>query len=161
VIFTGHSINVSTAYSVFAGLPLDDVFEAHLSHKAFLERLDSPFVLNNYLDTYEIFLQLTGTEKGAAESLQTRWNDREVRLRAIEDENLQLGVFIHYAKRCMIMFFFGNYQQCYDAACKARPLEEYAMGTLYVAQLYFYWCLSAAMLHETGTPAEKKRYAGV
>ncbi|MFZ5563797.1 MAG: diguanylate cyclase [Thermodesulfobacteriota bacterium] len=161
VIFTGHSINVSAAYSVFAGLPLDDVFEAHLSHKAFLERLDSPFVLNNYMDTYEIFLQLTGAEKGAAESLQTHWNDREARLRAIEDENLQLGIFLHYAKRCMIMFFFGNYQQCFDTAAKARPLEEYAMGTLYVAQVYFYWCLSAAKLYDGAPPAEKKRYERV
>lgn len=161
VIFTGHSINVSAAYSVFAGLPLDDVFEAHLSHKAFLERLDSPFVLNNYMDTYEIFLQLTGAEKSAAESLQTRWNDREARLRAIEDQNLQLGVFIHYAKRCMIMFFFGNFQQCFDTAAKAKPLEEYAMGTLYVAQLYFYWCLSAAKLYDAAPPAEKGRYAKV
>ncbi|ABW66455.1 BREX system ATP-binding domain-containing protein [Desulfosudis oleivorans] len=157
VIFTGHSINVSAAYSMFAGLPLDGVFEAHLSHKAFLERLDSPFVLNNYMDTYEIFLQLTGTEKSTKENLQTQWNDREARLRAIEDENLQLGVFIHYAKRCMIMFLFGNYQQCFDTAVKAGPLEAYAMGTLYVAQVCFYWCLSAAKLYDEASPAGKKK----
>ncbi len=158
IIFTGHSINVAAAYRLFTGFPLDAVFEDHKGRSAFLERLDSPFILNNYLDTYEIVNQLRGSEEDGGESLQTRWDDREKRLKAIEDENLQLGMFIHYAKREMIMFLFGKFQAVFDLACRADKVVEFAMGTMYVAEHYFYWALSAARLYADGSAADRRRF---
>ena len=156
IIFTGHSINVAAAYRLFTGFPLDAVFEDHKGRSAFLERLDSPFILNNYLDTYEIVSQLKGGGEDDGESLQTKWDDREERLKAIEDENLQLGMFIHYAKREMIMFMLGKFQACFDLGVKADPIIDYAMGTMYVAEHYFYWGLSAARLYRENDDADKR-----
>jgi len=150
LIFAGHSLNVTSEYSMFAGLPLDTIFDKHLSRKSFLERLDTPFILNNYLDTYEMFIQLKGLEKRRDdEYLQAKWKEREKLLEALDSEDLQLGMFIHYAKRCMVMFMFGNYRSCFEAAAKAEEVVEYAVGTLYVAELYFYWCLASAKLYDS------------
>ncbi|MEW6077618.1 MAG: diguanylate cyclase [Thermodesulfobacteriota bacterium] len=156
IIFTGHSINVSAAYRLFTGFPLDAIFEDHKGRSAFLERLDSPFILNNYLDTYEMVTQLRGGGEADGESLQTRWDDREQRLKAIEDENLQLGMFIHFAKREMLLFFFGKYRECYDMGCRADRIIDYAMGTMYVAEHYFYWGLSAARLCLEDATADRR-----
>ncbi len=161
VVFTGHSINVTAAYRIFAGLPLDTVFEEHQAHKTFLEKIDSPFILNNYLDTYEIVSQLKGAADQDDKHIQTKWDVRQERLQAIEDENLQLGMFIHYVKRKMIMFLFGNYRECFALSLKAEDVVEYGMGTMYVSEHYFLWCLSAAALYGSGTAAEKKEYAGI
>ncbi len=154
ILFTGHSINVAAAYRLFTGFPLDAVLEDHKGRSAFLRRLDSPFILNNYLDTFEIVSQLKGGED--EETLQTKWDDRETRLKAIEDENLQLGMFIHYAKREMIMFLLGNFQACFDLAVKADKIVDHAMGTMYVAEHYFYWGLSAARLYHEQDTADKR-----
>ena len=156
IIFTGHSINVAAAYRLFTGFPLDAVFEDHKGRSAFLERLDSPFILNNYLDTYEIVSQLKGGGEEDGESLQTNWDDREERIKAIEDENLQLGMFIHYAKREMLMFMLGKFQACFELGVKADPIVDYAMGTMYVAEHYFFWGLSAAKLYHDGEAADKR-----
>ena len=162
IVFTGHSINVAAAYRLFAGFPLDTVLEDHKNHSAFLERLDSPFVLNNYLDTYELITQLKGAGDQDAVALQTKWDDREKRLKAIEDENLQLGMFIHYAKREMMMFLFGRFQDCFDLACRAEKLVDYAMGTLYVAEHWFHWGLSAARRYLDDEEAgDRRQYLAV
>ena len=56
------------------------------------------------------------------------------------------AVFIHYAKREMLLFFFGKFRECFDLASRADRIVDYAMGTMYVAEHYFYWGLSAARL---------------
>jgi diguanylate cyclase (GGDEF)-like protein len=65
-------------------------------------------------------------------------------------------MFIHYAKREMIMFFFGKFKECFDLACKADRIVDYAMGTMYVAEHYFYWGLSAARLCSEGSAADQR-----
>ncbi|MFW6237002.1 MAG: BREX system ATP-binding domain-containing protein, partial [Desulfosudaceae bacterium] len=161
IVFTGHSINVTAAYRIFAGQPLDTVFEEHQTHKAFLEQIDSPFILNNYLDTYEIVTQLKGTADQDEEHLRTKWDVRQERLQAIEDENLQLGMFIHYVKRKMIMFFFDDFTECWEISRQAEEVVEYGMGTMYVSEHYFFWCLAATALYPEGTAAARKDYARV
>lgn len=156
IVFTGHSINVAAAYRLFTGFPLDAVFEDYKVRSAFLERLDSPFILNNYLDTHMIVSQLKGGGEEDDRSLHTKWSDRERRIKAIEDENLQLGMFIHYAKREMIMFLMGDYQTCFELARKADEIVDYAMGTMYVAEHYFYWGLSAAALYHQDRSIDKR-----
>ncbi len=141
MIYCGHSINVLCMYRIMIGDNLDDIFTEYKNYKNFQLGVKDPFVASNYHENTQMYLNFKGlTER--SNTLNSGGYNEENELIKYRAANNLLGVFYHLLVRMRIQFFIGNYTRCIGIAKEMEKIIEIAIGTLHVAEFYFYYSLA-------------------
>ncbi len=157
LIFTGHTINSMTAYRMFIGDHLDDIFRDHKHYMNFLKEQKDPFIINNYMDTFQLFLSLKNPEDEIT-GAEIDDHGQEKRLAEILEANNTLGLALHLIKKLISHFIMGRHTACVDIIDELDPIISITVGTLYTVEYHFYSALTFAALCPEKGDRKRKRY---
>ncbi|KPA15783.1 multi-sensor signal transduction multi-kinase [Candidatus Magnetomorum sp. HK-1] len=146
LLFTGHSINNIALYRFILGDNIEEIFLEYMNHKSFMERINDPFIYNDFLDNVQMFLCLKGMTD-TPYSLNNKKYDQEKRLVEIRQQGNKLALFMHLLIRLKLLYLFGKYQDCYHLTQELKNIIHIPSGTLYVAEYYFLYSLTLAALY--------------
>jgi len=154
LLFTGHSINNIALNRFIIGDNIEEIFLEYMNYKSFMERINDPFIYNDFLDNVQMFLCLKGKTNNAY-TLNSKKYDQEKRLFEIRQQGNKLALFMHLLIRLKLFYLFEKFQDCYHIACEIKNIIHIPTGTLFYAEFYFFYSLTLSALYPDASFKQK------
>lgn len=149
-MYAAHSVNHMIMTRLMVGDNLDDIFTEYKKYEEFLRRTNDPFVIRNFEDNFQMYLNLKGLTEGR-HSLNSHGYDEESRLEEVRKGGNRVELFYHLLNRVRILYLSGHFEQCLRLCEEMENIKRIPVGTLHTAEHCFYFSLALASCGN-GTP---------
>ncbi len=155
--YAGHGINAEAECRLFVGDRLATALKENEKYQTFVRQVQDPLIFGIYAENNALIRSLTGHNSDPL-CLSGPDYDAEAHLQKMRDENNMYGIFVTLFHRAKLFYLFGRYQEARQAAKEMVPYAKSPMGTLILADYYYYHALILTALMADADRSNQRKF---
>ncbi|MDA8137747.1 MAG: diguanylate cyclase [Desulfobacteraceae bacterium] len=155
-IYAGHGVNAATDCRLMIGEALGSILKDNEKYKSLMARIKDPFIAGQFALHAQLIRSLKGLGPDSL-NLSGPGFDESAYLNKLRADNHKFGLCFTLLPKARLLYLFGRLEEARAAAEEVLRHIPASMGTLTMAEYYFYYSLIlAAQLANAATPDKNR-----
>ncbi len=157
LMYAGHAITAAGETELRICRRLDDVLEKLQHHQEFMDLLRDPMITTQYQALIRYILTLKGLTPRPYD-ISGEGFDNSAYIERLRSEGNCFGLCFALFSQAILLFWYGRYEEALESCTEMDQHIDVPMGSLLVADHYFYYSLVLAALVRQGETSRRRRF---
>ena len=159
-IFVGHSINASAEIRLMLDHRLDDIHDELKKHQEFITLSKNPVISREYRQILQ-FIQALKGQTPVRYELSGNGLDHSEYLKQTRAEGNDFGLCLALYHKMVLLFLYRKHEEALQAAQELDEHSAVFLGTIMIANHYFYYSLILIALLKEGGAHPQRKYKSI